>query len=162
MSRWGESSLHKVWTGSGLSTLWVVVGNRATAVLQTWKTRCPDTKVLRSLQFWIINFRSYFTMAIWYLNCQFQIYLVFQFLTCLKQYFRPRVLAHPCNPTTWRSRTETGRVSCLVRRLVSKSCLIITHPVALPPKYCVGSVGRIASGKVVVIRQLQPSVILWF
>ena len=40
-------------------------------------------------------------------------------------------------------------------------CLIITHPVALPPKYCVGSVGRIASGKVIVIRQLQPSGILW-
>ena len=76
------------------------------------------------------------------------------------QLFRPRVLADPCNPTTWRSRSETGRMSCLVRRLVSKSCLIITHPAALPPKYCVGSVGRIASGKVVVIRQLQPSGIL--
>ena len=71
-----------------------------------------------------------------------------------------RVLAHPCNPATWRSRSVTRRMSCLVHRLVSKSCLIITHPVALPPKYCVGSVGRIASGKVVVIRHLQPSGIL--
>ena len=48
-------------------------------------------------------------------------------------------------------------VAPLVHRLVSKSCLIITHPVALPPNI----VGRVASGKVVVIRQLQPSGILW-
>ena len=45
-----------------------------------------------------------------------------------------------------------------MHRLVSKSCLIITHPVALPPNI----VGRVASGKVVVIRQLQPSGILWY
>merc|ERR1712105_195947 len=74
--------------------------------------------------------------------------------------FGSRVLAHPCNPATWRSRSVTRRMSCLVHRLVSKSCLIITHPAALPPKYCVGSVERIASGKVVVIRQPQPSGIL--
>ena len=33
------------------------------------------------------------------------------------QLFRPRVLAHPCNPATCRSRSVTGRMSCLVRHL---------------------------------------------
>ena len=56
----------------------------------------------------------------------------------------------------WRSRSVTRRMSWIVHRLVSKSCLIITQPVALPPNI----VGRVASGKVVVIRQLQPSGIL--
>ena len=48
-----------------------------------------------------------------------------------------------------------------MRHLESKGYLIIAHPVALPQKYCVNSVGRIASGKVVVIRQIQPSGILY-
>merc|ERR1712208_23862 len=69
-------------------------------------------------------------------------------------------LAHPCNPATWRSRSVTRRMSCLVHRLVSKSCLIITHPAAFPQSTVLAVKGRIASGKVVVIRQLQPSGIL--
>ena len=59
---------------------------------------------------------------------------------------------------TWGSRSVTRRMSWIVHCLVSKSCLIIPHPVALPPNI----VGRVASGKVVVIRQLQPSGILWY
>merc|ERR1712030_60784 len=64
-----------------------------------------------------------------------------------KKLFGPRVLAHPCNPATWRSRSVTRRMSCLGHRLVSKSCLIITPPAALPPKYCVGSEGENSLGQ---------------
>ena len=64
-----------------------------------------------------------------------------------------RILAHTCNPATWRSKIEKRRMSSIEHYLMSKSCLINTHPVALPPNI----LGRVASGKGVVITQLQAS-----